>query len=321
MGELNKILAANRVDDLIKSATGLGSPLSKLYMTGITVQDSYEEAKAAGASDIEAAFLTLGYAGAEYALLSTGLGEWIMPELHAERLKHTAVGNALVKGILEETKKNATSNKDLASKLIKAGSDIFHNRYAAKAMSGTKGLDVIAAHALGESFEEVSEEVLADVSKSMFNASRWLRGEDGLDMGQWDNMLDRYGMSALGGLFGGAINSAATDFSVARNLSKMDRTQALQELTYIINEGKEGEFLKNIEKMQLGSKDLSERRVLEGDNKDQVLYEEAKDERDSQDFQLKRLVTSQVNLIKHILETEGAKVSQSSLINTLSLND
>jgi hypothetical protein len=101
----------------------------------------------------------------------------------------------------------------------------------------------------------------------------------------------------------------------------MDRTQALQELTYIINEGKEGEFLKNVEKMHMGPKDLSERRILEGDGKDQVLYEEAKDERDSQDYALKKLVVSQVNLIKHILETEGAKVSQSSLISTLSLND
>jgi hypothetical protein len=73
--------------------------------------------------------------------------------------------------------------------------------------------------------------------------------------------------------------------------------------------------------MHLGSRDLSERRILEGDGKDQVLYEEAKDERDSQDYQLKRLITGQVNLIKHILETEGAKVSESSLINTLSLND
>ena len=47
----------------------------------------------------------------------------------------------------------------------------------------------------------------------MFNVTRWLRGEDALDMGQWDNMADRYGMSAIGGFFGGGINSAATDFA------------------------------------------------------------------------------------------------------------
>ena len=51
-------------------------------------------------------------------------------------------------------------------------------------MTGTaKGSNVVVAHALGESFEEVSEEVLADFSKSVFNATRWLRGEDSLDMG------------------------------------------------------------------------------------------------------------------------------------------
>ena len=50
-------------------------------MTGLTVQDTYGEAKAAGASDMEAALLTIGYAAGEAAILNTGLGEWILPEL------------------------------------------------------------------------------------------------------------------------------------------------------------------------------------------------------------------------------------------------
>ena len=53
----------------------------------ITVGDTYGEAKAAGASDLDATLLTLGYAAGEYAILNTGIGEWILPELRAGRYK------------------------------------------------------------------------------------------------------------------------------------------------------------------------------------------------------------------------------------------
>ena len=61
-------------------------------MTAITVGDTYGEAKyEAGASDTEATLLTLGYAAAEAALLNTGVGEWILPELKASGLKTKAI--------------------------------------------------------------------------------------------------------------------------------------------------------------------------------------------------------------------------------------
>jgi hypothetical protein len=60
-------------------------------MTAITVADTYGEAKSAGASDLGATALTLGYAATEYALLNTGIGEWILPELRAERYKAKAI--------------------------------------------------------------------------------------------------------------------------------------------------------------------------------------------------------------------------------------
>jgi len=55
-------------------------------MTGITVNDMYDEAKEAGMGDFGAMGMTLGYAAAEYALLSTGIGELILPELRAQRM-------------------------------------------------------------------------------------------------------------------------------------------------------------------------------------------------------------------------------------------
>jgi len=72
-------------------------------MTAITVGDTYGEAKRAGASDIDATLLTLGYAAGEYAILNTGLGEWILPELRADRYKYKAIARALTQ-LPKETK-------------------------------------------------------------------------------------------------------------------------------------------------------------------------------------------------------------------------
>ena len=327
--EINQRLAATEVDNLIKNSTKMGSPLAKAYMTGITVQDTYDEAKNAGASDIEAAALTIGYAAAEAALLNTELGEWIMPELHGDRFRREAVARALadVKNTYKNnTPTSATSKVGFIQSLIQKGKEWFNHDYSRKLMTGaTKGSNVVMAHALGESFEEVSEEVLADFSKSVFNATRWLRGEDSLDMGQWDNMFDRYGMSALGGFFGGGINSVATDFVQAKNLANMTRTQALQEIIYMVNNGEDQDFLKNVDKMTLGDKNLSANRVIEtGRNEDgsvNTTYQEASNVEDSQDFQAKKMVYNTVNMVKNILESEGARVSTDSLISTLTLEN
>ena len=67
----------------------------------LTVNDMYDNAKAAGASDTAAMLTTLGYAVAEYGLLSTGLGEWILPELRQNRMMMKASINTLKKDFLE----------------------------------------------------------------------------------------------------------------------------------------------------------------------------------------------------------------------------
>ena len=316
------------VDDIIKSHQKIGEVISKAYMTGLTVQDTYGEARAAGASHLEAALLTLGYAGAEIKLLNSELGSWIMPELHGEKFRNQAIFEGLTK--LRQTAAPAVAAGGEAAKqakrtyvqtLIDLGKDFFNGNIAKQAMeSGTaKGLKVLTAHSLGEAFEETSEEFLADFSKSVLNVVRWIRGEEGLDMGQWDNMLDRYGMSALGGFLGGGINSAATDFSVAKKLSNMNQTEAMQELLYIVNNDKEEEFLKDIEKMQINDKNLSAFEPITVDG-ETVAWAEAKEGED-QDTIAKKLVRKQINTLKSILTSERAKLSTDSLLSKLAGSD
>lgn len=319
LNAINETKAAKYVDDLVRKANNIGSPLSKAYMIGITVQDTYGDAKAAGASDLEAALLTLGYAGGEAWILNTGLGEWILPELHIDKFKNKAIAKALVTVNDAKERLEQTGDKQgFVKKLLKIGRNVATNVYAEKAMA-KKSAEVIGAHALGEAFEETSEELLADASKAIFNVTRWLRGKDALNFWEGDNALDRYTMSALGGLFGGGITSAATNFSQVRSLARMDNSAAMQQLLYMANNNQLGNFLKQVDKMTLGDKNKSATKTIYDSEQGVIFAEGTKD--DNQDLAAKQAIRNQVKFIDNILTTNGAEISTDSLLSKLAMED
>ena len=320
LNAINETKAAKYVDDLVRKANNIGSPLSKAYMTGITVQDTYGDAKAAGASDLEAALLTLGYAGGEAWILNTGLGEWILPELHIDKFKNKAIAEALVKPVKDAKKalEQTGDKQGFVKKLLNIGRNVATNVYAEKAMA-KKSAEVIGAHALGEAFEETSEELLADASKAIFNVTRWLRGKDTLNFWDGDNALDRYTMSALGGLLGGGITSAATNFSQVKSLAGMDNSAAMQQLLYMANNNQLGDFLKQVDKMTLGDKNKSATKTIYDSEQGIIFAEGTKD--DNQDLAAKQAIRNQVKFIDNILTTNGAKISTDSLLSKLAMED
>lgn len=309
------------LEKYMQSYNQLGSIMSKAYMTGITVQDTYGEAKANGASDMEALALTLGYAAGEAWILNKGLGEWIMPELQGDKLKYRAIINALqkeVKPLTSDMAETATKEgrQNLFKKIFNIGKRIATDDYARQQFvsSTYNPMQVVLAHAAGEGFEEVSEELLADVSKSAFNVVNWLRGDDTRMTGAWENIGDRYGMSLLGGFIGGGISSAGTDFSYARQLGKMNNQSAIQEIVYMINNDKIDDFLKFANKADLGNKYLSTDVDENGNSKPGT-----KD--NNQDREIKQMLNNQVQLIKDVINAEGAKFSENSLFDALTLKD
>ena len=320
LNAINETKAAKYVDDLVRKANSIGSPLSKAYMTGITVQDTYGDAKAAGASDLEAALLTLGYAGGEAWILNTGLGEWILPELHIDKFKNKAIAEALVKPVKDAKKvlEQTGDKQGFVKKLLNIGKNVATNVYAEKAMA-KKSAEVIGAHALGEAFEETSEELLADAFKAILNVTRWLRGKDALNFWDGDNALDRYTMSALGGLFGGGITSAATNFSQVKSLAGMDNSAAMQQLLYMANNNQLGDFLKQVDKMTLGDKNKSATKTIYDSEQGVIFAEGTKD--DNQDLAAKQAIHNQVKFIDNILTTNGAKISTDSLLSKLAMED
>ena len=324
------------MDSFVKGYQKIGDVLSKGYMTGITVADTYGEAKQAGASDLDATLLTLGYAAGEYAILNTGLGEWILPELRASRYRHEAIAKALTSlgGETESLRKKfgqTLSNmpkegkKQYFKNLFNIGKKIATAEYS----TGARTLKATLAAGAGEGFEEVSEELLADFSKSCFNAVKWLQGDDtrmsafgyNPETGEWDmsEVLDRYGMSLIGGFVGGGLTNAFTNYKGFKSLNNMTSQKAIQELVYMHRNGETEKFLKSVDKMTLANPYYS---ATDFDVKEdgQVLFAPGT-ETNNQDLYAKKALREQVNIISNILDANGANLSDDSFLDKQTLGD
>jgi hypothetical protein len=191
-------------------------------MTGITTQDGYSEAKAAGADDVTAALFALGYAAGEYAIINSRLGDWILPEkrVASEMDRRTA---ATLFSSLVKSKPAQNATKAEKSKWVHRVFESAKNKLNSDYIVGMKSqsqtiMDNMLAGAMAEGLEEVTEEIWTDVSKSLYNAVQYMRGEEDTSMKAWQNVLDRYLMSAVGGALGGGVT--ALDLDVVSQLNK-----------------------------------------------------------------------------------------------------
>lgn len=336
--ELNTVAALKaqaEMDSFLKSYQKIGEILSKGYMTGITVADTYGEAKQAGASDLDATLLTLGYSAGEYALLNTGIGEWILPELRADRYKSKAIAKALTQ--LDNETSNlrkefgaALTNipkegkKEYVKRLFNIGKNIANAEYA----NGSRTLKATLAAGAGEGVEEVSEELLADFSKGCYDVVKWLQGDNtrlnafgyDFDKGEWNgrDILDRYGMSLVGGAVGGSLTNAFTSYKGFKQLDNMTSQQAIQEMVYMSRNGGLQDFIKQVDKMQIANPNSS---ATDFEVKDgQVLFAPGT-ETNNQDLYAKQAIKQQAQIIQNILEANGAALSDKSFLDKQTLGD
>lgn len=311
-------IAAKQVEDYFNEYNKIGEKIARAYMVGITVGNTYGEAKKAGATDSEAAFLTAGYAAMENALLSTELGRWIFPELKGQRIKYKAIAEAFA-GIPKETRAISNSlarasketKKDWMKRMFNAGKEAAKKDYSLL----NKTSKTVLANGIGEGLEEVSEELLADYSKACFNAYRILAGEDAIldtwgNNWDWEDAAARYGMSFFGGIIGGGINGAATDFTQIRDYSKMNQNQAMQELTWMARNGELEDFWKTVSKMELGRTNIGTKQNEDG-------FWEVGTKTDNQDLEIKKVLKKTLDDIQSIVNAEGANIDDHSFIANL----
>ena len=327
---IDNALVSKSLDEYVNSYNKIGEVLSKSFMTGITVSDTYGEAIDQGASPLEATWLTLGHAYGEYKILNTGIGEWLFPELRYNKLHQKAIAGALVdvkkasetlgeslaKAGTQEAEKEA--KRGFISKVFNIGKQTANDLYTGYKSTGDRTIKAAFFNALGEGTEEVTEELLADFSKQCFNTIEWLRGKDlrldAWDAGNIDALLERYAMNFVGGFIGGGIAGFNLDNRKAiKALDNMNFDQATQEVLYMCRNGQIDDFLKAVDKMEfLGNKNKSATQMVETANG----YEYAAGtEEDNQLVANRKMIHAQVKLFQDILKAEGLDISDESLLN------
>ena len=339
--QMAQLVAVADVNNYVTKYNKLGEVLSKGYMTAITVHDTYGEAKLAGASDIEATLLTLGYGMAEAALLNTEIGSWILPEIHNNRAMNKAAtrkfmdyirkgevkggeASTTLKQVGEAFKADKTDKRKWAQNVLNKAKDFFKGEYFA---NGSKAKGIVGstiAGGLGEGVEEVSEEVLADLSKGLFNTAQWLQGDDtrmssfgfswkdGKRNWSSQDIIDRYGMSFLGGLVGGSITNIGTAFNINQNIANMGAKEAFQHIVYTARNGGLNDIRKVVEDYNTGaSEDLAAIPTRNSDGTFNILATPGNSQRDA----VKKMTNQILDFVENTLTAYNSNITDQQFLS------
>ena len=323
--------AQSLLESKLDSANKFGEHISKLYMTGITVADSYEEAKDSGLSDTEAAIFTLAYAAGEYGILSTNLGEHILPELRAEKHKYRNIERVLREGqknTSEEVKKDPRKWYQRLMGFAKEAvvGDYNDAKIAAAYTSNSTAKAIatsVASNALGEGLEEVSEELWFDIAKGLQNAATELGlTQTGTKLETFDGWnleqtLNRYALNFVGGLAGGAIAVGLPGFQQGiKDMlgTNMTQKEAYQQLVALIRNGKKDDFLRTIDKLETADSNLSatEYETIDGRQVPKLGTSD-----NNQDKANKTVLKGMVDLIDNLLTVNKVKMDDKSILSKL----
>ena len=321
--QIKKASDSNVVNSLMEAYTKqyntIGKHISKAYMTGIVSAEAYGDAKAQGLSDQEAAALTIGYALLEYGLLSTDVGKWVLPELSRDKLQMKQIVRKRLTDLaknpelkMPDIKASNTEKRNWVKKMVAAGQRLAQATHD-PAVSAIKAS---AAGAMAEGVEETSEELLYDLSKALFNLGSYLRDSD-TKITAFDDVLNRYALSFVGGAMGGGLMSLKSDYKQAKQTKNLTADQAYQMTVHYIDQGQEHELLKTARKMILDSPDLAvEVPEIEG-----IPQYKSGNPSNNKNLAAIDAFTNEVNMIKSLLQANGGLVSDESLMSILTDSD
>lgn len=307
----------------MKSYEQWGKHMSRLYMTGTASYNAFSDAKEEGATDAQAAAVFWGYFAGEYAIMASELGEHVLPELRLDKQK---IKN-LLKAVSGEAS-TAISTNAVKAESKEVSKNIFMKLFnGAKALAQqgykpiTQGANSLMSNALAEGIEEVSEEVLYDVTRATFNAISYFTGDE-QRLAAFKDVSTRYGMSFFGGAIGGGIFQGINDINIRKSYDS-GNMQANQELIYLIRQGRGEEIHKALDEMRkkgvLGDRNLSATKVDKTEDGN-YLFQQGTD-KDNQNDAIYSLMKDYVNNIEQVLSVEGMKISDMSLLDRQMLSE
>lgn len=309
------------VNNQVANFQKLGRQISTSMMAITFGLHTYGTAKAQNVSDEVATALTLGAIAGQYALLGSHIGQKIFPEATIQKQQirkalETWLSDDIeggYKSAIEQINKAASNEaKQQATKgLLQKGWDIAKSVWNVQ----ESPMGTTAASTVATAVEMTSFTALDDVIASIYNLGAWLSGNPNR-MTAWD--LGRYGSSLLGGAIAGAIG-APEIYRNAQRIKAMDQPRAFELIAHMINEGKEGELLREIDKHEWAPKDLSteviaKQRLPNGEYEN--LYGTGTETNNLND-EIKNVMKETILDLKYILNTYGTIISKNSLLDVL----
>lgn len=333
LGESEELLQAcynkfvPQAKKMATQAGALGRNASLAYMAVISNSDLYNEMRNMGLTNREAAAVSLGSTLGMFALNKyTGLGEIFYDDATDDAVKMAR------KAIKEEMKNAADMFKSIKNssepephkylKFIKTASDKVGSVLS-------KFSDDLKYHTLnfvgkaaGEGLEEVSEELISDVAKEIYELAGVFGADTTLkDIGAWDNALERYTMSFLGGAIGGGIFYGREAIMDGKSYKRDSKNW---ELANLIRNGHANELRTEIEKRKkagkLGSTTISASKYGENENGERVYLTTDKKE-DSQNDAIANAMLDKINALEAVINNNRIGLSDDQLFENMVLTE
>lgn len=319
---------------IAKSNMRLGADASLAYMAIVSNTDVYQSMLEHGASKRDAAAIAFGSTLGMFAVdRYLGLGEMFFDELrndtqlalrNAFRREADDVAERLI-GTGEGLIANPEVRQNALKGFIKKGMD-FSKGVTEKFASDVKNHATgFVGKAIGEGLEEVSEELVADLSKQLYEIAgefspNFINKSGITDVGAWENAKERYLMSLLGGAIGGGLFYGVDVFQ--RGSFKRDTTK--DELIYLVANNRTQEALKELDKWKaagkFGSKTLSASKY-EYDSDGKPVFLTAENEDDSQNTYIYNRIKESILQLENILNQTGTNLSEDDLFKQMVLSE
>lgn len=312
---------------LAQQAGNLGRDASLAYMAIVSNSDLYNEMRNMGLTNTEAAAISLGSTLGMFGLNKyTGLGEIFFDDAtdDAVKMARQAV-KAEMKDAIGMFKAIKTSNLPEPNKYLKMIQTA--SKKVGKVFSDfSEDLKYhtlnFAGKAVGEGLEEVSEEMISDVAKSIYE----LAGQFGVDttlkdVGAWDNVLERYTMSFLGGAIGGGIFYGKEALIDGKSYK---RDKKNWEMAALIRNGHGNELRAEIEKMKKQGKFASTKlsaSKYETDEKGERTWLTTENKEESQNDAIANAMLDKVNALEAVINNNRIGLSDEQLFENMVLTE
>lgn len=291
---------------IASSRAAIGRDLALSYMAIVSNTDVYESILNHGGTKQEAAAIAFGSMLGMFSVDKyLGLGELFFDDDVARKaFRNVARESAdeLQEQVIGKEFKKFTPTKKGIFGQIQKGIDLGKN---AVKNYNSKLKDLIGK-SLGEGLEEVSEELVADVSKTLGEIAGQLGVASQTDYGSWEGGFDKYLMSFLGGAAGGGL------YGIINSRTQFNQLQ--NDLIYLIRQGYKDDIIKEIDKLKkkgkLGSTTLST--TLSEDKK---TFLTAESEKDSQASYIYNTLIKTINQLDLILNGTKTKIDDDELFD------